>query len=364
MKIPCFIVPVLALLGLSLKAAEPAPKFRIAIVGLVHDHAQGFIGDLVSRPDVELVGIAETNPVLIARYSERYKLSASLFYPTLEQMLDATKVRAVAVCSSTFDHRKIVEICAARGVHVMVEKPLAVNLADARAIAAAASKGGVHVVVNYETTWYPSTQAANTRVNERHEIGDIRKIVVHDGHKGPKEIGSSSEFLAWLTDPVLNGGGALTDFGCYGADLMTWLMKGQRPTSVTAITQTIKPDVYPKVDDEATIIVTYPHAQGIIQASWNWPFGRKDMEIYGATGSILAPEKDLLRIRTGEGPQRDEHAPALEAPIQNSLSYFAAVIRGEIKPTGLGSLETNLIVTEILDAARESARTGKRINLD
>src|SRR5207245_6326320 len=100
-----------------------------------------------------------------------------------------------------------------------------------------------------------------------------------------------------LTDPVLNGGGALTDFGCYGADLITWLMKGQRPTSVFAVTQRIKPDVYPKVEDEATMVVTYPKAQGIIQASWNWPFDRKDMEIYGQTGYVLVQRADKLRVR-------------------------------------------------------------------
>lgn len=343
--------------------AEVSSPFRVGVVGLTHDHAQGFIADLLGSPEVELVGIAEANPVLVARYTERYKLSPALFYPTLQQMLDATKVRAVAVCSSTFDHTKIVEECAARGVHVMVEKPLAVNLEHARAIEAAARKGGIHVIVNYETTWYPSTQAAAVRLNERREIGDIRKIIVHDGHEGPKEIGVSAEFLSWLTDPVLNGGGALTDFGCYGANLITELMNHQRPTSVMAVLQTLKPDVYPKVDEEATIVLTYPTAQGIIQASWNWPFGRKDMEIYGATGSLLAPGRNVLRIRAGNTPQREESLPPLEGPHRNPLSYFAAVVRGEITPSGLSALANNLIVTEILDAARESARTGRRIDL-
>ena len=365
MKILTAALLLISLTGWTSHAAEAKPPstFRVGVVGLVHDHAQGFIADLMRRTDVELVGIAESNPVLVARYSERYKLSPSLFHASLEQMLDATKVRAVAVCSSTFDHTKIVELCAARGVHVMVEKPLAVNLTHAQAMAEAAEKGGIHVLVNYETTWYPSTQSASVRVNEHRVIGPIRKMVVHDGHQGPREIGVSAEFFAWLTDPVLNGGGALTDFGCYGANLMTWLMNNQRPTSVTAVLQTMKPDVYPKVDDEATIVLTYPTAQGIIQASWNWPFGRKDMEIYGTTGSLVAPGPGLLRLRTGDTPQREERVPALEGPTGNSLSYFAAVVRGEIAPTGLSSMENNLIVVEILDAARESARTGRSVAL-
>ena len=214
--------------------------------------------------------------------------------------------------------------------------------------------------MNYETTWHPAMQALP---EARHEIGELRKIVVHDGHQGPKEIGASPEFLAWLTDPKLNGGGALMDFGCYGADLITWLMQGQRPLAVTAVTQRIKPDVYPQVDDEATIILTYPHAQGIIQASWNWPYGRKDLELYGTTGSILAPQRNLLRIRAGQAPEWEQSLPPLTGVQANPLGYFAAVVRGEIQPAGLSGLETNLVVMEILDAARESARTGKTIEL-
>ncbi len=361
---PFLLVLALGLGAFTLRADQKinAP-FRIGIVGLVHDHAQGFLGELGSRHDIELAGIAESNPELVARYSARYKLPAALFYPTLEKMLDATKVTAVAVCSSTFDHAHIVQVCAARGVNVMVEKPLAVSLEDARAIASAAARGGIQVLVNYETTWYPVTQAAGVRVNDEHLLGDLRKIIVRDGHQGPREIGASKEFLAWLTDPVLDGGGALMDFGCYGVDLITWLMRGERPVSVTAVTQQIKPDVYPKVDDEATIILTYPHAQGLVQASWNWPFGRKDFELYGTRGSLLAPERNTLQVRTSNDPAREESLPALEGAHRGPLDFFAAVVRGEVKPDGLSSLETNLIVTEILDAARTSARTGRRVDL-
>jgi predicted dehydrogenase/inosine-uridine nucleoside N-ribohydrolase len=244
----------------------------------------------------------------------------------------------------------------------MMEKPLAVNLADARAIAAAAKKGGIQVFVNYETTWYASNHAAHDLLLGQRAIGDVRKIVVHDGHQGPAAIGCSPDFLKWLTDPVLNGGGALMDFGCYGADLVTWLMDGQRPTSVFAVTQHIQPDVYPKVDDEATIVITYPRAQAILQASWNWPYGRKDMEIYGEKGSIIVPDRNSLRIRMGDGPGSTVVAPALQGPYADEISYLAAVVRGEIRPEGLSSLDTNLVVDEILDAARESARTGRRID--
>jgi predicted dehydrogenase len=336
---------------------------RFAIFGLSHDHAGGFIPRAKDRKDIQLVGIIEPRADLVSRYAKRFQLDASLFYPSLDELLAKTNIQAIAAFTSTFDHRRVVELCAAKGIHVMMEKPLAVSMVHARAIEAAAKRGGIQVIVNYETTWYAGNQAAYELAHDQHALGDLRRIVVHDGHRGPKEIGCSEAFLEWLTDPVLNGGGALTDFGCYGADLITWLMDGQRPTSVFAVTQHIKPEVYPKVEDEATIVVTYPKAQGIIQPSWNWPFDRKDMEVYGASGYVLVPHPDTLRVRRANTAETETTPPPMTGPQADPLSYLAAVVRGELKPEGLSSLPVNLIATEILDAARESARTGKRIEL-
>src|SRR5579872_2308217 len=254
-------------------------------------------------------------------------------------------------------------MCARHGVHVMMEKPLAVSLDDGLAIEKAAREGQIHVLVNYETSWYRSNYAAYDLVHKG-AIGDVRKVVVHDGHSGPKEIGVEPEFLAWLTDPKLNGGGALFDFGCYGADLMTWLMNGQRPDTVTAVTQQIKPDIYPRVDDEATIILTYPKAQAIIQASWNWPFDRKDMEVYGQTVYAITVKNGSIRFRPA-GVQQEKLLTArpIATPYDNSLSYFRAVVLDGAKEDALSSLKTNVIVTEILDAARRSAAEGKTIQL-
>jgi predicted dehydrogenase len=360
------LIPWLLVLSASfcrVVAADSTEPVRFAIFGLSHDHASGFIPRAKDRKDIQLVGIIEPREDLVSRYAERFHLDRALFYPSLEALLARTNIQAVATFTSTFEHRHVVELCAAKGLHVMMEKPLAVNMEQARAMESAAARAGVQLIVNYETTWYPGNQAAYDLVHQEHALGEVRKIVVHDGHRGPKEIGCSAAFLEWLTDPKLNGGGALTDFGCYGADLITWLMQGQRPTSVLAVTQHFKPDVYPKVEDEATILLTYPGAQGIIQASWNWPFDRKDMDVYGASGYVLVPRSDLLRVRTPKSAEKETAPAALSGRNADPLSYLSAVVRGEIKPSGLSSLPVNLVVTEILDAARESARTGKRVNL-
>jgi len=363
MKYPIPSMLVLAASLCRVAAADVSGPVRFAIFGLSHDHAGGFIPRAKDRTDIQLVGVIEPREDLVSRYAERFHLDRALFFPSLDALLARTNIQAVATFTSTFEHRRVVELCAAKGLHVMMEKPLAVSMDHARAMESAATRAGVQLIVNYETTWYPANQAAYDLVHREQALGELRKIVVHDGHRGPKEIGCSTAFLEWLTDPKLNGGGALTDFGCYGADLITWLMQGQRPTSVLAVTQHFKPDVYPKVEDEATILLTYPGAQGIIQASWNWPFDRKDMEVYGASGYVLVPRSDVLRVRKPNSAEQETTAAPLSGRNADPLSYLSAVVRGEIKPSGLSSLPVNLVVTEILDAARQSARTGKRVHL-
>ena len=189
---------------------------------------------------------------------------------------------------------------------------------------------------------------------------------MHDGHQGPAEIGCSKEFLDWLTDPKLNGGGALMDFGCYGANLVTWLMKGERPTTVTAVTQQIKPERYPRVDDEATIILTYPKSQAILQASWNWNYNRKDIEVYCKEGYVHCHDATTMSVmEANESKVQTFNAPALKPEMADPYKYFAAVINNqvEVKPSDLSSLENNLIVVEILEAAKRSSKEGTTIQI-
>jgi predicted dehydrogenase len=361
MKIPLFCGLAL-LVTLNAFAAASSP-FRLAIVGLDHGHVDSFLADALARSDVQVVGVVEPKSALAASYAERLHIPAALLFPDLERMLTTAKPEAVAVFTSTFDHRRVVEACAAHGVHVMMEKPLAVSMEHARAIEAAAKAHSIHVIVNYETTWYPSHKLAYDLVHAQAAVGDLRKIVVRSGHQGPKEIGCPPSFLTWLTDPKLNGGGALMDFGCYGADLITWMLDGQRPTSVTAVTQQLKPEVYPLVDDDATIILSYPRAQCVIQASWNWPVGRKDMDLYGVTGQIQVSDRTTIQIRKSSGPARQLEPAPLDPNLREPLGYFKAVVRSEVAEHPLSSLRTNMIVTEILDAARKSAQSHSSVEL-
>ncbi len=342
---------------------EMDQPIRLGIAGLSHDHVNWVFNE-AHQKDITIVGIAEEDTVLIRKYLDRYGFAEDLVYHDLDEMLDAVNPQAVAAFGSIHSHLDVVRSCAPRGIHVMVEKPLAVGLDHAREIEQLAQTHGIHVLTNYETTWYPSNHHVYQVVKEQRELGHMRKIVIHDGHQGPVEIGCSEEFLSWLTDPELNGGGAVVDFGCYGANLATWLMNNEKPTAVWGILQQQKPDIYPLVDDEATIILEYPGSQVIIQASWNWPFSRKDLKVYGEKGSIMAVNANHVEKRiAGQRSPRNIKLPPHPSIHQNPFSYLAAVVRGniEVKPTDLSSLENNMIVVEILDAARYSAQTGRKV---
>ncbi len=344
--------------------SQDKEKLKIGIVGLVHTHVHWILGR-EDIGDIEIVGIAEPNVELARRYSEQHGYSMDIVYSSLDEMLESTKPEAVTAFNTIKGHLEVVQKCAPQGIHVMVEKPLAVSLDHAKEMARLAKQYGIHLLTNYETTWY-STTAEVLKMNRNGEFGKLNKVVVNDGHQGPKEIGVNDEFLEWLIDPEFNGAGALTDFGCYGANLLTALNGNQKPISVMATTQQLKPDLYPQVDDQATIIVNYPSVQGIIQASWAWTFSRKDMEVYGTKSYVKTVDGSTMRIRSSETEaEKLMELEPIPYPKNDPFAYLSGIVRGQITPEGdLNSLENNMIVMEILDAAIRSSQEGKTIILE
>ena len=349
----------------SLHAQKDA-AVKVVVAGTSHGHS-GWILNKLDRPEMQVIGIYEPDQELAEKQSLRYKIPKELFFNDLKMALDKLKPEAVLAFGAIKAHLEVVEVAAPLGIHIMVEKPLAANLEDALKMQQLANKYKVMLLTNYETSWYPSTAESFRLVRDSNFVGQIRKVVFHHGHQGPKEIGVGDEFFKWLTDPVLNGGGALMDFGCYGANLATYLLNGQEPVSVTAVTNQFKPQIYPKVDDDATVILNYPSLQVIIQASWNWTYNRKDMEIYGDGAAITALNANKMRFRNSKNGAEYEKTVTDKdiAVYTNPFSYLHAVLRGKEKPEpfGLYTLENNLMVNRILEAAKISAATGKTVKL-
>lgn len=362
------LIAVLMLLATQVQAAEDAP-LRIAVIGLVHGHVEGVLWNARERADLQIVGVYDPDPELFEKYRAKYALSPDIYFDDLAGMLDATKPEAASVMTSIADHKMAVEACATRGVHMLVEKPLAYDASEAEAMAALARAHNVHLLTNFETSWYASVRTAARLAKE---TGPINRAVFRHGHRGPREIGCSEEFLAWLTDPAQNGGGAIVDFGCYGANIMTWLMDNRLPDTVMATTNHLKPGLYPEVDDDATIVLTYnndpdaglPGAVGVVQASWAWTHDNKDADLFTPGGSYYAAKWDALTVRQPDQPAEAHKVDSRPGHLHNEWSYLRAVVRGECEIDPLSSLENNLIVARILDAARESARTGTAVRLN
>lgn len=351
------------LMSLLTMAQATDNPLRIGVSGVAHGHLWNLI-NAMHRGDFVIVGVAEENDDFRAHNNLVGRLPKEKFYASLAEMLDKEKPEVVVDYGSILHHMQTVEACAKRAIHVMVEKPLATTYKQALQMQKLAKKYGIKIMTNYETTWYNTNHHLKSLV-DRGQLGKVHRIDVYDGHQGPKEIGCDRMFLSWLTDPKENGGGAVIDFGCYGVNLATWLLNGEKPKSVYAVLQQNKPNVYPKVDDDATILLEYEGCTVQVMGSWCWPMNRKDMYIYGSRGYAYQKNGNRMQLLVDGKQGREFNAPRLPAPYDDSYRYLKALVRGQIEeqPTDLSALENNVLVVQILEAAIRSAKTGKAVRL-
>lgn len=341
-------------LQLSASSPQDTSKVRIAIAGLSHDHVGGFVFSK-QHTDAVIVGIYEPSDTLFQYYAKRYNLPASLHYHSLDKMLNDTKPQAVADFGSIASHLATVKACAARKIHVMVEKSLALNYKIAQEMQQLAQTAGISVITNYETSWYPSIYKL-MELTRNPDFGKIRRIIVNDGHEGPAKLGLTKAFMEWLTDPKQSGGPIL-DFGCYGANLSSWLLNGKVPNSVFAVAQRFEPQTY-RAEDDVTIVLDYGDLTAVLQPSWKWTTGRKDMEVYGEGGYAIAVNRQTLCYRVGtNAPEQTITVPDNYLPFTDGIACLAAIARGtyQPKPFDVSAINNNVLVNQILDAARKSA---------
>lgn len=342
------------------EASAPG-KVRIAIVGLNHDHVWGILKDISSEPQAELVAIAEADNSLVARAKGRVPASVA-FFGDFIKMLDEAKPDAVFATTANDRHLEILRECAKRHIHFSTEKPMAVSGSDAREMARLAQAAGIKLMVNYWNAWVAPTPAMFQQVRSG-AVGPVQKILVEYGHSGPREIGVSKQFADWLYDPQKNGGGAIVDFGCYGAEWALWL-KG-KPARVFATAKMLKLDQHNQVDDDATLVLDYPDGTAIIQASWDWPYGMERVKVFGPKGSLLATGDQLLfrgakdKVESSGLEGMPMSLAALAPEKRNPVSYFVYCIRENRPIEDPVSAKLNVQVVEILDAARASIRSGR-----
>lgn len=365
MRIRRLLSTVGMLFAITTFSSAQAAKTRIAIVGLDHDHVWGLLHDISAEPQAELVAIVDDHRDLADKAKSQVPATVK-FFPGYVEMLEQMKPEAVFVTTENDKHLDILRECAKRHINYSTEKPMANNAADALTMEQLAETAGIKLMVNYWNAWTASTHELVHRVKSG-EIGTVKKLVVEYGHQGPKEIGISKEFESWLYDPVKNGGGAIMDFGCYGAE-MALLLRG-RPMRVYATARKLKADQHNKVDDDATILLDYPDATAVLQPSWDWSYNMDRTYVFGTKGGLLSTADDLF-----ERTVSDEKTPATPdgnrltlGPVpheeSNPIAYLIDRIRNNKPVEDPLSGKLNVQVMEILDAARESVRTGKPVDL-
>lgn len=339
-------------------------KLNVVIAGLSHDHVNRMLAKH-NAGEITIVGIVEANAQLANQKKTAYQLADALFYNNLNSALKKLKPDMVMLYNAPVEHLASIEICMPLHIPVMVEKPLCFSYADAKKIEQLSQQFNTKVFTNYPSAWYTSFMELVKKAND---VGPINKMIMQGGHRGPVEIGCSPAFIDWLTSPEKNGGGALIDFGCYGASIMTELMKGAKPVAVYATARQLKPAVYPTVADDATIILEYANnCTGIIEASWGWPFTMMNAEVYCSAVNLKATqfkqnaEAPALQY-TNEQVTRTE---TLSVPkYKDEVAYLTDVIKnGAPDNIDLLSLRSNMVVVQILDAASKSVQSGKKIVL-
>jgi predicted dehydrogenase len=359
----CLALTLLLLAPPVAKAHNGSGRVRLAIVGLDHDHVWGILKDIAQVPGADLVAIADPHPELVQK-AKRVVPAGVKFYSNYVAMLDQVKPQAVIITTQTDHHLPILRECARRRINVEMEKPMATTAADAREMERLADAAHIKLMVNYFNNWLPSYQQLYAGVRAG-KVGPIQKLIAQFGHQGPREIGVSKEFAAWLYDPVKNGGGAMMDFGCYGAALALWL-KG-RPTSVFARSLKLKVAQHNAVEDDAVIVLQYPDATAILEPSWDWPFSVGRTRVFGPQGSLLAMH-DALLFRAPNTTVSAEFPDGRAVPLAplppekaNPIAYFIEHIQRNMPISGLLAARLNVQVNEILDAAKESIRTGRAV---
>ncbi len=311
------------------------------------------------QTSARLVAVAEPNAELVAE-AKKAAGGDVRYFDDYKKMLDEVKPDIVWAFVENNRHLEIVQACAPRKIQVMFEKPLAATYPEALAIERLAKKHGIRIMTNYQMAWWPANYVAKARVDAG-ALGKVWRLRGVVGHGGPGSQGARNKyFFDWLTDPVKNGAGALMDFGCYNALWSLWYLG--EPESVYAQVIHLRPDTFPKVEDNATIMLKYKNGVGLFEGSWDLPRGFQDLEVFGLEGSVYMTARAVELRQSRKQPENvalDPLPPEKAEPV----AYMVHCMKENKPLEGLTALEINRDVVEIIEAAKRSIATGRAVPL-
>lgn len=335
---------------------------RIGILGLTHDHIWDHLPDAHTNPDTRLVAVADSHQALLGRAEAEYHCRP---YSNPETMLDSEELDAVYIYSDNAAGPELTEMATSRGLHVLIEKPMAADLAGADRMLAAAAESNVRLLVNWPFAWWPQMQHALKLAGDG-AIGDIWQVRYRAAHAGPRELGCSEFFCDWLYDPRRNGpGGAFMDYCCYGA-LLARTVLGMPDTVSGVARRLVKQDI--EVEDNGLLIMNYPNAIAVSEGSWT-QIGKLSAYmtmIYGTTGTLLLEPRDggrLLLATVEEQEGVEVYVPKLPAHRQNATAHFVNCIRTGEPSLVMCDLYICRDAQAILEGGMNSARSGTNATL-
>lgn len=350
--------------------------WRVAIVGFSHMHVGDQIRATLEHPDAELVGVWDPDESLVTPLLGEFGISADLVFDNVTHLMSGSAPDIVIVCSTTADHLALVEELGPYGVHILLEKPFALSLADADRMIAAVSEAG-SLSVNWPLAWYPSHRTTQRLIAEG-RIGKVREIHYYDGNRGPlhhvhdkREVAGpevvEAKNASWWYSPE-NGGGSLLDYLGYGATLGTWFRNGEMPLAVLAKTYA-PPGLH--VDEQSVVIGVYEDGLSTFQTRWGtfsdpWdvqPYPRCGFVVVGTDGTVLSEDfapSVMIQTRQNSQPQ----AVAVDEttlPFSGGLAYLIHRAGLGLQPEGPSSWELSRAGQAIVDAAAASAREGTEV---
>ena len=332
-----------------------AKTYRVGVACMSHDHVWGELNHWKSLPNVELVAGGDDEPELLEKLKAEFGVAR--VYPSFREMLDKEDLDIIQAAGGNSEGADIVEAAAAKGIHVISEKPMAATLAQADRMLLAAQKAGTLLLINWPSAWGRDWQELERRALGG-DIGQIRYTRYRSAHNGPIAIGCSRQFVRDLTTPAINGGGALMDYCCYGANLAARLLG--RPQSVTGLRGCFgTEEAYAASDDNAIIIAKYAHAFGVCEASWTQTVGYAGTNpvVYGSEGSIGIHHGKVLIQRPGK-PEEAIMPAEKAAPFRNAPEYLVHCLETAQPIEGFCSPATSRDAQEILELGLRAADSG------
>jgi len=308
---------------------------------------------------LELVAVVNHKKDTMVEFGKQFKITRQ--YEKLGDLLKDRHVDALVVSTPNYLHASQTIATLNAGVHVMVEKPMAMNAQEAEQMCESAEKSGSTLMVAHCWRFDPDVLWLKERLPNLGKIIRTKGIGVHT-HWGPS---------GWFTQKQFAGGGALADMGIHALDTARFLLGDPKPVSVYA-----KIDTYYKdfdVDDTGTIIVSWDNdVTSYIESGWWQPHAdgpEAATQLYGTEGfgQLFPTQLELPNradgkidvISSGFEFPRKEHCP--QSLYDDQLKYFVKCIENKLTPVP-GGLE-GLMNMKVVDAAYESSKTGNLVEL-